>query len=275
MRYLLFLAAFGAGLAADIDANDLVRRSVERDNDNWKRARYYTFIERVYSRELDGGGKVKKTESWTFDVTMLEGSPYRRLIERDDQPLPPSEERKQQEKLRKSIEQRRKETPAQREKRLADSEKRRARNRDLVREVAAAFDFRMLGEEAVGGRPAYVLEATPRPGYSARDARARIFPKVKGKLWIDKNDLTWARAEGEVIDTISIGPFLARLAKGSRIELEQTRVNDEVWLPKSVRVAASARIGLVKKMRADAEVSYKNYKKFSVDTQILPASEAP
>ncbi len=43
-------------------------------------------------------------------MTLLEGSPYRRLVARNDQPLSPKEQKKEEDKLRRSIEERRKET---------------------------------------------------------------------------------------------------------------------------------------------------------------------
>ena len=43
-------------------------------------------------------------------------------------------------------------------------------NTSLVAEVPKAFDFQFAGEEVVNGRPAWVLQAAPHPGYRARGA---------------------------------------------------------------------------------------------------------
>jgi hypothetical protein len=64
------------------------------------------------------------------------------------------------------------------------------------------------------------------------------------------------KAEVEVVDTISVGLFLVRLAKGSRAALEQIRINDELWLPQRVHVLASARLGLLKVLHVDHEVRF-------------------
>ena len=275
-RFLLFLPAIASvALAAGPDAHEIVRRSVAADNDNWVRARAYTFIERNDTKRLDGDGQVKSIESKAFDVTMAEGSPYRRLIERDGKPLSADEERKQQEDLRRSIEERRKETPERRSQRLADYEKRRSRNRAMLREVVDAFNFRLAGEESIAGRPAWIIEATPRPDFRPQSREGRMLPKIKGKLWIDQADYQWARVEADVIDTISFGWIVARLAKGARIELEQTRVNDEVWLPSRIRAVASARVGLVKSFNVDSETRYSKFRKFQSDSRIVSAVEAP
>lgn len=270
-RLLAFLAA-GILQASDIDPREIVRRAVNVENDNWKIARNYTFVERVEVREVEDG-KIKKRENRSYDITLQEGSTYRRLIERDDKPLPAAEEKREQDKLQRSIDERRKETEAQRSKRLAESEKKRERFRSLMREIPEAFDFQMLPEETISGRAAYVLACSPRAGFKPKDGRAKPLSKMRGKLWIAKNDFQWIGAQAEVIDTISFGWFLARLAKGSKIELHQTYVNNEVWLPRLVRINASARVGLVKKFNADQELTYKNYRKFQSDSQIVSTTE--
>jgi hypothetical protein len=48
----------------------------------------------------------------------------------------------------------------------------------LVREVPRAFDFQFVGEDAyVNGRPLYILQATPHPGYQAQANTASCSPK--------------------------------------------------------------------------------------------------
>jgi len=265
---VLFTVALTAGAGAE-DAREIVRRSVNLGDENLKAAGNYTFRERAEARTFDGAGRTTKTEVETHDVTLVDGSPYRRLLSRDDKPLPAKDEQKERDKLNKIADERRKETPAQREKRLADYEKRRQQERAMVREVADAFDFRLAGEDHLEGREQYVIEGTPHPGYKPRNRRATFFTKVKGKMWIDKRDYHWAKVEAEVIDTISIGAFLFRLAKGSHLEAEQTRVNDEVWLPKRLEAGGSARVALVKKFRGNLQVTFSDYKKFQTDSRIV------
>jgi len=272
--YLILALPLGAAFSADPDPAGIVRRSIAAENENARRARNYTFLQRTEDRDLDANGRVKSRKSKTHDVTMLEGSSYRRLIERDDHPLPPEEEKLEQDRLRKSIEDRRHETEAQRAKRLADYDKRPGRNRGMLNEIPEAFDFRLRGEELIEARPVYVIDATPRAGYRPRNSQARLFlPKLKATLWIDKADLSWVRLHAEVIDSLSVGLFLLRLAKGAQLEVEQTRVNEEVWLPKRVSLSASARIGLVKKLNVQQELTFKNFRKFQSDSSVVSATE--
>ena len=156
------------------DAREIVRRSVNVGDENLKAARNYTYRERSEGRTLDGAGRVTKTEIETHDITVLEGSPYRRLVARDDKPLPPKDERKEEDKLRKITAERQKETPAQREKRLAEYDRKREHERAAWREVVDAFDFRLSGEDHREGRDQYVVETVPASRLQAAHARCRI-----------------------------------------------------------------------------------------------------
>jgi hypothetical protein len=133
----------------------------------------------------------------------------------------------------------------------------------------------MAGETQIDGRAAWIIEGTPRPGYHARTTLAKLFPKFRGKLWIDKADYQWVKTEAEVTDTISWGLFVARLSKGARLDFQMTRVNDEVWLPKHIQAQASARLALVKKYRIEADTTFSNYRKFQVESRVVPESSVP
>ena len=182
---LLMVVPLAAALGADADPVDIVRRSLSVENENAKRARNYTFLQREEQRQLDGNGQVKSKSVKTWDVTMLEGSAYRRLIERDDHPLPEREEQQEQAKLRKSIEERRHETEAERAKRLADYEKRPGRNRGVLNEIPDAFNFRLRGEESIASRPVKARatrRAMSRPQSSSTSATDISTPVVTPAL---------------------------------------------------------------------------------------------
>jgi hypothetical protein len=272
VRFFTLIVCLPAILGAQ-DPREIVRRSVEIDRKNLEMARSYTYLERQEVRELDGSGKIKNTEVQTSDVTLLEGSPYRRLVARNDHPLSPKEQQREEDKLRKSVEERRKETEEERERRIADWERRRQRQRDPLKELPDAFDFRLAGEEALASGEVYVIDAMPKPGYKPQLPSAAYFPKVKARLWIDKNDYHWARIDVETLDTISFGGFLVRLAKGSRLVIEQAHVNQEVWLPKSVTLRASARVALIMNVRRELIMTFSDYKKFQVDSRVVSTAQ--
>ncbi|MEO8371138.1 MAG: hypothetical protein ABI806_18280 [Candidatus Solibacter sp.] len=268
MRLLLLTLVVPALLIAQ-DPLDILRRAMETDRKNLEISRSYTYLERQEQRDLDSNGTVKKTESTTSDVTILEGSPFRRTVARDDKPLSPKEKLKEEERLQKSIEDRRKETPEERERRVSEWERKQQKQRDALKELPEAFTFKLVGEEAVNGGDAYVIEGLPKPGYRPTDTTTSIFPKIKVKMWIDKKDYRWVRIDLESLDTISFGGILIRVAKGTRARIETTRINNEVWLPKRAEVKGSVRIALLKVVRGEFIFTYSEYKKFQTDSRIV------
>src|SRR6266849_4717840 len=144
-RFMILLAPLVVAFAADPNPLDIIRRSLSAQAENSKRVKNYTFLQRSEERELDANGQIKSKKSKTYDVTMLEGTSYKRLIERDDRPLPPHEEKTEQEKLQKSIEDRRRETEAERTKRVGEYDKRPGHSRAMMNEIPDAFDFTLRG----------------------------------------------------------------------------------------------------------------------------------
>jgi hypothetical protein len=269
------LACAAAACAQTPDPLEIVRRSVEQDRLNFRRANDYSYIQHTEQRELDEQGRVKKTESRTFDVIVIDGVPYEKLIARDGRPLSEAEARREQEKLDRELERRRREDPAARSRRRTEAEKRREQGREFAREIPDAFTFRLAGEEVLDGRPVWVIDAEPKPGYRGRAKRADLLPKFRGRLWIDKQDYQWVRVEAETIAPVRFGWILAKLDPGAKMVFEQRRVHGEVWLPSHARMELSARLALVKKLRGEVEVFWRDYRKFQADSRITDVAEAP
>src|SRR5262249_35347510 len=243
------------------------------DLENDKKQLNYTYIQRSEEHHLDGRGQVKSTESKTSEVLMIYSEQVERVIEKNDKPLSAKDAAKEDEKIQKIIDKRRDESEAERRKRLEKEEKEREDGRQFVREVADAYNFRLVGVEPLNGRDAYVIDAEPRPGYEPHRKEARFLPKIRGRIWIDKQEDQWVKIDAQVIDTVSFGLFLARLHKGTRIMVETMRVNDEVWLPKHMTAKVDVRVALLKNFNVDADVTYRDYKKFRTDTKIVGVAE--
>ncbi len=105
-----------------------------------------------------------------------------------------------------------------------------------------------------------MLQAIPHPGYSAGGKYGDMFSRVKGKLWVDKEDFGWIKADGQVIQPFSIGLFLARVLPGSHITMEQVRVGDWIWMPKHVEIRAAAKIFFIKTLVIDKILTYSDYR---------------
>ena len=252
----------------------LIRESAVKDTENEKKLRDYTYLERQQVRRIDGKGQVKSTEIKTYDVMQIYGERVEKLISKDDKPLSAKDAKKEDDKIQKLIDKRRDESEGDREKRLQKEEKEREQDRQFVREVADAYKFRFAGMESLDGRETYVIDADPRPGYQPHLKDAKILTKFRFRAWIDKNDIQWRKLDLQCIDTVSVGVLLFRMHKGSRAILEQTRVNDEVWLQRHIAAKVDFRLALLKNFDVDVDITDRDYKKFRSETTIIPLGEA-
>ncbi len=234
------------------DARQIIESSIAATQRHWQTRLHYTYVERDEDRRLDSEGHVKSEDVDLSRTILVNGVPFDQLLKRNGRPPSAEEVQKQKEKLDKL----KRETPEQRAERIR---KRAEEDTSLVREVPKAFDFQLVGEEVVNGRPAWVLQATPHPGYHAEGKYGKMFSKVEGKLWIDKQDLGWIKVDGQVIQPFSMGFFLVRLLPGSEIKMQQTRIDGGIWMPERVQVRATAKIFFVKSLVIDRVLTYSEY----------------
>jgi hypothetical protein len=253
---------------------ELIRKTAENDVENDKKQRNYTYIQRAEEHKLDGKGEVRSTESKTYEVMMLYEEQVQRLIAKNDKPLSQKDAKKEEEKIQKIIDKRKNETEDERRKRLEKEEKDREKDRQFVREVTDAYNFHLAAIDDVEGRKTYAIDAEPRPGFEPKSKEAKILPKFRFRVWIDQAESQWVKLDAQCIDTVSFGLFLARIHKGSRVVVEQTRVNDEAWLPKHVAIKVDVRLALLKNFNVEEDVTYRDYKKFRTGTKVVPLGEA-
>jgi hypothetical protein len=252
---------------------EMIRLSAEKDIENDKRQRDYTYVERVEEHKLNGKGEVSSTETRTYDVLEIYNEQVRRLTAKDDKPLSAKDAAKEEEKIQKIIDKRKNESDSQREKRLKQEQKEREDNREFVKEIADAYDFQLAGVETLDGRETYVIDGEPRPGFQPKRKEAKILPKFRFRVWIDRTENQWVKLDAQCIDTVSFGLFIARIHKGSRILIDTTRINDEVWLPRHVALHVDVRLALLKNLNVNEEITYKDYKKFHAASRITGMEE--
>lgn len=257
------------GKLSQVQMQQLFRVVADKDLENDKLLRNYTYVEREVVTKLDGKGDTKSTEERTYDILEIYEEQVERLTEKNDKSLSEKEAAKEDAKVQKIIDKRKNETEDERKKREAKEEKEREEDREFVRDVADAYNFTLVETENVDGRDAWVIDGEPRPGFVPHAKGAKYLPKFHGRVWIDKSDLQLAKLDVECLDTVSWGLFLARFHKGSRFVLQQTRVNNEVWLPQHLAVKVDMRFALLKNFKVNVEQSYRDYKKFRATARIV------
>jgi hypothetical protein len=261
------------GKLSQAQMQDLFRVVADKDDLNQKLERDYTYVDREVENKLDGKGQNKSTEVKTYEILEIYGEQVRRLIAKQDQPLDGKDAQKEDEKIQKIIDKRKNESETDRRKREEKEEKEHEDDRKFVHEIADAYNFTLVGTEAVGGRDAWVIDGEPRPGFEPHMKESKFLSKFHGRVWIDKGDLQLAKMNVEAIETVSLGWVIARVHKGTRFMLEQTRVNDEVWLPKKISFKLDARVALLKGLNIDGEDTFRDYKKFRTSSRIVGMGE--
>jgi hypothetical protein len=263
------LSAQAPGCDLNAGPHSVVEKASERDRANYAVARNYTFIEQRRIRQLDSNGNPEMTHQNTMEIMFIYGERVERMLAKDGKPVSDKEKAKEDDKIDKLIRERENETADEKQKRLEKADKERAEEREVDDEIADAFNFTVLPSEPIDGHTAYVIDAEPKPGYQPRSKQAKLLPKFHFRVWLNAEDCNWIKLDAEALDTIALGGILARIGKGAHVEIEQTQVNGEVWLPRHIAIKAGARILLLKKLNLDADFTYSDYRKFRTETRIL------
>src|ERR1044072_440794 len=93
---LAFLAAAASWAQ---DPYELVRRSIAQTQLHWVRTKDHTWQARAVEKHLDSHGNVESTKRESWETLILDGQPYRRILERDGKPLSPEEQLREQKRL--------------------------------------------------------------------------------------------------------------------------------------------------------------------------------
>jgi hypothetical protein len=227
----------------------------------------YTYTETSSFRQLDSGGRVKKTENRVYEVypSIEERLTYRKLISKNEKPLS-AEEKKENDR---AYEKRSREWGQKANKSDKQRQEAERNEEEALNEAFRLYRIAMTGREQIEGIPVIALTFEPRPEYKTKTPEGKLLAKVSGKAWFSEADQELVRIEAELQDGLSFGfGVVARLDKGTRIVFERRKINNEVWLPALSRFTGTGRILLLRGFRIDQETFYSDYKKFSVETVV-------
>lgn len=224
---------------------------------------------REEERKLDGKGGVKSIESRMSEVMILRQHVVERLLARNDKPLSKNELAREEERMQNAVARNNGQFSGfPLRKHLEQHERALAANREYMREVIAAYNYKLVGMENLNGRQTYVIDGEPRPQYPARFNDTKLLHCFSFRLWIDKADSQWVKLDARYTSFFPYGLFPVRLQGRTHVLLENTRVNDEIWLPSHALFRVNARVGLIKNFYEELEMSCRDYRKFRADTKI-------
>ena len=251
--FALFAACISWAASGTADkAQEIVERSLANMNADWAAAPQYDYTE----RDIVTHHETRSVR--TYQVMMIDGSTYNKLIAIDGQPLSREKAAEEDRKLAEERNRRNRESPAARRKRVAEYQKERRQDHELMQQMVQAFDFKLAGEDTVDGRHCFVLDATPKPGYDPPNRETRVLTGMRGTMWIDTQAYQWVKVHAEVFRPVTFGLFIADVRPGTQFTLQQAPMQGNLWLPSHFSMALNARVLLSSRHSTDDE-TYSNY----------------
>jgi hypothetical protein len=273
--YKEFLIGLACGYATGLQAADpyeIMSHSIKLAEANWSEAPNYSYTRTDSDRE--GGSH---SAGKTYQVLVIEGSPFLKIVAEGGHELSPSAAREEDQKLQREVAKRRSESPRERRKRMQKYAEERNRDHAFLTEIAVAFEFSIADEQQSRNGAFWLVEGKPKPGYDPPTREGKVLADMTVKFWIDKATCQWQRLEAQVEKPVSIYGLIAKVNPGTKFTLEQEPVSANVWLPRrfTMQVNATA-LGFIKKDSVQDQ-TYSNYRLVQPSANSMnrsPASEA-
>lgn len=222
-------------------------------------------------RKHDGDGRVKGSDTRTYEVTPVAGDFVERLMSLNGKDLSASDREKEDKRVQKEIE----DVLKRREKK--DQQKERARSRGEKEEKdddLEISDFLRISEitsvrrEMFRSHEVIAFDFEPRKGFKPKNRAEEIVNKLAGTIWVDEAAQQIARLEARLTDSFKIGGgVLASISPSTAFVFEQDKIGDEVWLPSLMEANISVRLLMFAKLSRSVERRYSEYKKYQVDSK--------
>ena len=193
----------------------------------------YLCRSRVTEEDLDGKGRLKKTNLLERESFFVNGTEISQTVSRDGKPLSADEQRKQDQAVRKRI-----------QAASAGSSKHggpHMRMSDVLKLAKLSNERRV----PVSGRPTIVFDVVPDPDVKTSDLAQRFVADMAGTVSIDEATGTLQDANTYGVKDIKVaGGLLANVHKGFALHIVSAPQPDGVWLIKSIDGQGDARVGL-------------------------------
>jgi hypothetical protein len=183
----------------------------------------YTYEKRSLLEQVDGAGQAVTLEEKLYQVRLIRGLPFNRLIKTQGRELTPEESKREDAR----------EERFQQKFVSADRRKMAARKQALVTpELLARYEFAVKERVVLSNRPTLVVTFKPRDeDVPARSVEDKILNRLTGTLWIDEAEADTARVQANLVDSVTLGWFgwLGSLTRCD-LSLARQRMPDGVWI---------------------------------------------
>lgn len=210
---------------------------------------------------VNGKDEITKRTTTLYQISYLHGNEMARKVEVDGKPLSAAEQQKEDERLQKEA--------ARYDKAAAEPADKKKNDDDVgISDFLRVSRFTNPRWERFRGQDVVVFDFGPNPNYKPRKLAEKAIYDLVGTAWVDPQAQDVARLEARFDNSLKIGGgVLASLQKGSAFQFEQSRVNNEVWLPSYDEIHIGAKLLLVKTFRVNVIDHYYDYQKFHIATQ--------
>ena len=131
--------------------------------------------------------------------------------------------------------------------------------------------FTNARREQLNGRDAIVVDFAGDPKAKTKSKFEEVIRDMAGTAWMDEQDKVLVKAQGRFINNFKVGAGLVvNIQKGTNFEMEQRKINDEVWLLSTAGGQGSFRFLLFAGFNGTVRIVDSDYRKFKATSKILP-----
>jgi hypothetical protein len=220
---VLFVLVDQPGARAEdaLTADALVKKAVARgQQDQQGVVPDFNYRKQTVTDQFDSAGKVKEHREKLYEVSYRDGHSHSTLLQVNGHP-PSDADLKQQTDNEMNIRQI-----------TGEAKRPQGDNREnfLTPELAARFDFQLLGKTNLNGRDTYQISFRPKnPQLPVHRMVDRLLNQISGMLWIDADESEVARADVTLRSEVNLLGGLLGSLKKLDYTLERTRVANGVW----------------------------------------------
>lgn len=266
-------AAGAAGGVPDVDPLELIRRVVRSQRRVESVFDGATYDEREVRIAWDANGRPSRVRSRLFYVLAGEngGPGSRDLVEVDGRPATAEEKEKAAEEDAKARRRRVEEKAAahaQEPPRVAGDEDDPLVGSHRLSELVGRYTIRIVGEEVIEGRPAYVLDFAPSPtAPKPKGLGDRALNALEGRAVIDASSFQVRSVEARLTRPLKVAGGLAANVKDGVVSYAGQPVGGGMWFPCAVDFRVTGRTALFFRLDTSFRATFTNLRRFNVETE--------
>ncbi len=270
--------AFDPPVAVEtLDVRALLREVGRNQEQVETRVSEYAFMQKETDREISSKGEIKKETTRVYEVfPVANRTPIMRLLSENGVALSAERTAKESKRVEEEFlkaERDRDKNEQRVERRRSERQRRKAAKGETegdddpeLSQFLKICEFVSPRRERFRDRNAVVFDFRPRPGFKPGNREESLISKLVGVVWIDPIDKQVMRLEARLAESFKMaGGLLLSLRPGAGFVIEQTRMEEGVWLPRLAQVNLSVKVLLFGGGDVNKTIEWSDYKHFKGD----------